>query len=263
SMLIIDDACQALLSRTAEGRVGLRPGVIGVASFGRGKALCGTGGGAVLWPEERQDCSLHHEVLEHVQACSPALRGSLADCLRSALFWILENPLLYTIPANMPFLKLGGTFPEFGFRRGGISSVQLYQALAQLIDAEERAAGLRGKVKLWAEALSSLKIIHPFTERGFDFDGMISPIRYPVLFPNNEIRDHAFAAMQKAGLGVSKSYPAPLSGYEPLRQFILPNDCPQAEDVAARILTLPVHHYVRPEDIELGAKIIGNLPGVQ
>jgi dTDP-4-amino-4,6-dideoxygalactose transaminase len=48
---IVDDACQAALSDTPHGKVGARTGCYGVVSFGRGKALGGVGGGALLLPQ--------------------------------------------------------------------------------------------------------------------------------------------------------------------------------------------------------------------
>jgi perosamine synthetase len=269
--IIIDDACQALLSKRNGKQVGIRPNTYGVISFGRGKAICGVGGGAVIVPGKNAGEAAAGPTANRTVLSAEELRNLLINkvsgircavhCLYGFLSWCLERPWLYWLPAKLPFLGLGTTAPDFSFRGAAITESQLLHAYAQWKTRSIRAQCCVEKAKQWSELLSDTPLIQPFRERGFDFSGSVVPIRYPVIFPGAGLRDEVFGCLQKHGLGASCSYPKALDGYPELKEVLVESNFPVARSIAGRILTLPVHHYVQIKDIDRGAAMIKEILG--
>jgi dTDP-4-amino-4,6-dideoxygalactose transaminase len=70
-------------------------------------------------------------------------------------------------------------------------------------------------------------------------------LRLPVVFRDSAARDEAYEMLTAAGLGAGLMYPRPLAEHFPT----LGGPFPGADALAARLLTLPTHAYVREEDI--------------
>jgi perosamine synthetase len=77
-------------------------------------------------------------------------------------------------------------------------------------------------------------------------------VRLPVLVADEESRQALLCALDAAGIGATGSYPAAIVDIPELRGRLDPRDldCPSARAVAARIVTLPTHPYLRQSDIE-------------
>lgn len=246
--IIIDDGCQAALSLTPDGYVGSRRGCIGVLSFGRGKSLSGIGGGAVIIGS-----GISADLVQLVQERANTeifSRTSLlregGQWLKAILSWALAYPALYTIPASLPFLRLGETTFHRKLSHPPWANAMGYTALAVLSRSNELRRIQVQNARRWHEALKPLDLVEPFVERGYDFDGSTVPIRYPVLLPTGERRDRLLPKLGR--YGASRSYPA-----------VLPDLCPEmfgdlelsgARFVSQRILTLPVHEHVSEGDVE-------------
>ena len=259
---VIDDGCQSALSRTEEGWLGARLGTIGVLSFGRGKAICGTGGGALVFA---------HGTGPDAELISPA--GTMPDGIShssleitkqfvlSVAMWMLEHPLLYRIPASVPLLKLGATAPTLEFSCSSCLPLHAIQAVIQLKAREKTRDLLLARARQWHEQLRNTSrirpLIEPFIERGCTFAGSVVPIRYPVVFSDSHTRDMVWRRLQEQGLGASLSYPALLAEYPEISRGVVENPTPVAKNIAQRILTLPVHRYVRTSDIERGSRLFG------
>ena len=262
---IIDDACQSLLSRRGEFVVGAMPSTIGVASFGRGKAICGVGGGAILVPasgySQQADRLIDQAVAGDLRSMKPAAAGggfgaSMKDFIIGTLASLLERPELYSIPARLPFLKLGETEVKKDFPVGRPSMIAMLHALIQLQHAEKTSALLRANALSWADRLSGSTVIQPFLERGGKEDQGIVPIRYPIVFEKEEQCAVVLQALTDAGLGASGSYPETINNYPELRAYVLKSNIASSQTVAQRIITLPVHRGVKEADIDRAAAII-------
>jgi len=242
---IIDDACQAGLSYLRGERVGSR-GDAGVLSFGRGKAFPGPGGGAILLNSALEIDSLPAISRKHL----------FSQTAKMFLLWALQTPQLYRLPVSLPFLHLGQT--EFlkdlsrePSRRGASLS-----AFVQLGNSQSRSSVFTSNSYRWEEALAGLELRRVFNERHYSPGDRISPIRYPVIFPNKETRDRAWKEFQLEGLGATCSYPAALSDYPQLADSIVSSSDDGAKIIADTLLTLPVHRYVKQRDIERTVKIL-------
>jgi dTDP-4-amino-4,6-dideoxygalactose transaminase len=246
NLLIIDDGCQATLSKDDNCNVGVRPGTIGIFSFGRGKAFCGVGGGAIVNFSDTE--------------CPPSiinLSKEIIDLSKSVIFSLFENPYLYRFPSVVPFLHLGETKCEIEFSSEQMSTIQKIVAVAQLYEADSRTCIFHKNSELWCDQLKDLELILPVKVRARP-ELQISPIRFPVIFPSSKIRDKAYRQLRRCGLGASCSYPHILSDFMELKSHCINLDAPRAKDIATRIMTLPVHGYLQASDVTKTRDIIAS-----
>lgn len=230
---VVDDACQGGLSAEDGHRVGSRG--IGVLSFGRGKAYSGLGGGAVLGLSERETFR----------------RGGFWELQKLRLFEFFERPEHYAVPASLPFLGLGETKYEKSFSERGVSDAQIAAALVLLEDEGITRELLQRNASRWTTALAGLPVLSPSVIRATERSGRDQVlVRYPILLPDLAVRERAFERLNKLGLGVSRSYPAPLTDLCRGEKYFERRTLPGAREISRRILTLPVHRHVQESDIE-------------
>jgi perosamine synthetase len=230
---IIDDACQAALSFDGETRVGARS--IGVISFGRGKAVCGVGGGAIIGHKQS------HKV-------SPEKLESLVKLF---VYGILENPALYGIPASLPFLKLGETVFEPNYADSSLSIGKISTAYSALQNFENETALRIRNQELWVEHLKNLNVRLPIFERKSP-SAKPALTRFPVLIQDN--RDKVYSELAKAGAGASLSYPSTLDVL--CKGSVEGSGFKEASKIALQIITLPTHRYVTEADMIRSSEII-------
>jgi dTDP-4-amino-4,6-dideoxygalactose transaminase len=237
---IIDDACQAALSFTSRGeRLGSR-GLLGVLSFGRGKALCGIGGGVALGA--LADAA---QVADTSQLADRPL-----DLLKLQLASVLERPEFYFIPQNAPFLRLGETIYRPGYRHRSLSRVQLAAGVAQIQSEVETRRTLAANTARWLELLSDLPSVS--LPARYHQEGALT--RFPLLFSSEERREKLCQRLRN--LGASRSYNGALTEICHGESRLITRELRVAKSVARRLLTLPTHRYVTPEDMEKVREII-------
>ncbi len=241
---LIDDACQGAFSKDGEHFVGARQETVGVVSFGRGKAICSVGGGAVICSD--QQLELFEERYSFITK-KRSLCG-FRDLFKGILFWVFEKPVLYFFPAHLSFLGLGGAIYQERFSEKTMNTYQALSALTQLEEKSERQAIFLEHTKKWASLLRDLPVRQPYTKH-LDTQKAVL-IRYPIIFQSAAKREAAWNKLEKKGLGVSQSYPQALSSYAELQPHLISTHTPVAEEIASTILTLPVHRYVQMSDME-------------
>ena len=247
---IIEDAAQAAGALFENHKVGTI-GDIGILSLGRGKNICALGGGVILTDEETL-AELITEALEKYPKESVA--SDMASFVTGIALSFLLNPERYAIPSNLPFLNLGANIfnPNFKISRfpnlkGGIGR-KTFLCLDKYNQIRIQNARLlndslsgNGKLKIPKE----------------NHDGRCVYLRFPILFPTKETRDHVFQKLSQQRLGASLSYPTPLNRIIGFRKYLTDQDeCPGAQFVSDRILTLPTHPYVTENDIKKIASLI-------
>jgi len=229
--LVIEDAAQGSGCEWKGMPAGAH-GDLGILSFGRGKGVTGGKGGALLVNNAR----LIDAASAAWQAASGprALGGSLKELALLVAQWLFGRPSLYWIPAGMPFLGLGETIYKRPHPVGGISALAagVLSRTMPLVPAEvahrrEVAAGL-------AAAVSGAEFYQP--PEGWTAGWL----RFPLLAPT--------AAFREAGApGAMPGYPRALGD---LAEFGGRRQNPDeplsgARELAARLVTLPTHHFVR------------------
>jgi dTDP-4-amino-4,6-dideoxygalactose transaminase len=225
---IVDDAAQSFGADGPEGPIGAR-GALGILSFGRGKPLQALGGGAAVWCDPR---------LELPGAPSRPLR--IGHAVLRGLAWNLSlSSRVFPVLARIPFLRVGETRFDPGFRRGGIGDEDLVRCTGALrrfredcrrrLEIAERFAGdLRDRTGLRPLlALPGWRGAHS---------------RLGVLAADRATRDAVLRALEELGAGASGLYAASLDACAELRPHLAAAaPCRGAHALAERILTLPTH----------------------
>lgn len=247
---LIDDAAQALGARLGDRWAGTM-GDVGLFSLGRGKALGAVEGGLAV----TDSVEIAREIGAEVGALPPAgIVRSAALAGQMLAGAALLHPSLYRIPQSLPFLRLGETVfdPRFPLRRfSGLARSLfglLFDRMEAVCDARRRNAS-----QLEAALAGNKAFSPPVTLPGS------SPvfIRFPVLARDAQLRERALDALHAAGIGASGYYPAAICDIPELaRRPDPPAHCPRAEELSRRLLTLPSHPFVGPQDISRMGEIL-------
>ena len=250
--ILIDDACQAILSAEEGKHVGTR-GSVGVVSFGRGKALCGIGGGVVVIPSDGAGDEFDLLVRE---AC--VRRGYVSntlgydfckDMLIGFLMWLFEHPLLYGLPSSLPFLHLGETIVDLSYKAAPFTAGKATVAISQQRKAvrfvQQRLDITEYYDRCFAE---NIELALPRKMRALSRSQAVL-VRYPIVFSSSAFRDICWEKLSVQRLGASLSYPRAIGSYPELSQCkiaqsVIYNETPVADSVSKRIMTLPTHCHV-------------------
>jgi len=131
-----------------------------------------------------------------------------------------------------------------------MTAMQAALGLVQLRKLESFNAVRRRHAAVYDESLADLPVTLPYRDPRTDF----APHVYTVLLPDQiaPVRDEIVDALRAENVYISVCYPTPLYLTKLFRDT--PHDyppglCPVAENVAARCITLPVHHALAPDDV--------------
>ncbi|WP_136514431.1 DegT/DnrJ/EryC1/StrS family aminotransferase [Geomonas edaphica] len=234
---VVEDAAQAM-GGEARGRKLGTLGDVALFSLGRGKALSTVSGGVILTRSatlgaaiDRITKALPREGwCEGVAALSYAL--ALGALVRPGLFWL---------PKALPFLKLGETVYDPHFRMKRLGPFQAGLAVGW----REKLARLRASRLRNASFLERAGLAPPPGE-----DALVNLIRYPVLVEDVARRRHLIEKSEERGLGVGIAYPEAVTRIPELQGSMASGRAPQAEQVAERIVSLPIHPYLTRDDLE-------------
>lgn len=230
-------------------------GDVVIFSFGRGKPVCCMSGGAMLirpgvgnaGPEGRS-----------------GPRSALSLRVRSTMYNLLLHPRLYALLALLMGDRLGAT------RYVPLERIESSApSVARVFDS--------AVMNYWAAHRDSVRAV-------FDsLDGIVlensSALRWPVnlnaamcsrrlsrlplLVKRADLRDRLQSELVANGISAttmySRSLPEIVANYDGQKPD---HKIPNANELAAQLLTLPVHERMRQTDIELMQKVIGNVvPG--
>ena len=85
----------------------------------------------------------------------------------------------------------------------------------------------------------------------------VSMLRFPLILKSKEKRDRILAELRHKGLGATGMYPVPLNEQKGVPNHLFEGDLyPNAKRHSERILTLPLHEYVKMNDINLICGVI-------
>jgi dTDP-4-amino-4,6-dideoxygalactose transaminase len=238
-IVVVEDAAQAM-----GGQSGGRPlGTLGDVAFfslGRGKNLtCGTGGIILTG-----SLSIAEKIKAEYATLPEAPRGEVVqNWLEMMAMRFFIHPLLYWLPAGIPFLRLGETkfytnFPIF--RMDEVRAHQLYgweRRLAQV--NQERAARARWLI----EGLDlHRRGIRPITGKEAIY------LRLPVMLRDRETKEAVCRQSREVGAGMSPNYPATIQAIPELSGRITGLTYPGAQEIVDRLITLPTHEFVKEQD---------------
>jgi dTDP-4-amino-4,6-dideoxygalactose transaminase len=242
NILLVQDSAQALPGPEQ----GQWQGDFIILSFGRGKPVSLLNGGAVLF----RDATLGGALPTIATPRPASIYEILRYRIKVQLFNALIHPRLYWLPARLPFLGLGKTHfrPLASIRPasamlGRYLTVNISEHWNRSDAVQQRLSTMLAEVS--AGQLQDLSVAchrsgHP-----------PRLMRFPILAASAELRDRLFHALNEAGLGAAKMYPATLPNIQGLESIFAQDNgnYPQADSFAQRILTLPTHSQVREADL--------------
>jgi perosamine synthetase len=250
---VLEDAAQAFgnCSRKLGGNFGAL-GDLGVISFGRGKPLSLLHGGAVILNHPALKAEAE-EIYENLSS-QPRIRFLTSYTLLLLLYSVFFHPRTHWLPRAIPFLKLGETYYIEDFFAGRIGAgvlrfgERVHREYSEIRETRKRLAGYYTEMlKPYSKELAFL----PEADKEDD----VALLRYPIIFKEAAKRDLVLPALLRKGLGASGSYPVPLNELEGSASQIhnAQSGFPNAKAISQRIMTLPLHRYVREADIaEMG-----------
>lgn len=234
--IVVEDAAQGMGARRGGRPLGTL-GDVGFFSLGRGKNLTCHSGGVILTSDPEIAGRLRSRIARRE-------KGSRADLVRtifeSLFLAVFLRPSLYWLPSGIPFLELGVTKfvteiaegPLDPFRAGLLHNWQ--GRLERFNEQRTRAGrtyvellGLQGRLRLYS-------IDTPF-------------LRFPVYARDAETKREI--CLRGSRLGISPMYPDTIGNLDPVRRNSPSPDCERAATIAATLLTLPTHEYLREEDL--------------
>jgi dTDP-4-amino-4,6-dideoxygalactose transaminase len=207
-------------------------------SFGRGKGLTGSGGGALLVNEPAGAA-----VVQRLTQLPPA-GGNARALVTAAAQWLLGRPALYALPSGLPFLRLGDTVYRPPTAPRAMSRVSRAILGVTLTRADQEGAvrrahaarlhaALAGNKREWVPSISA--------------DAQAGYLRFPIVLPPSAL-ERARAARS---LGIMPGYPRPLAylpGFGSRAE--LPHGKPVgAEHLARHLFTLPTHSLLSERDL--------------
>lgn len=235
AVAIVEDAAQAM-GGNREGKLLGTLGDVGIFSLGRGKVLSTVEGGIILTGRDDLAQALGARVVK-----LPTY-GS-AQTLRLALYAlalsVLTHPWLFWLPKALPFLRLGETLfhPDFPLRR--LSGLQAGLARHWRVKLRGLQEQRRTAVEQWQASLAPAPV----------GAGQPKPLlRFPLLLASAEAARRMLDGGARCGLGIAPSYPDAVHRVPELAGQFTGQAFPAAEDVARRLVTLPVHGYLQPRD---------------
>jgi len=235
-IFVVEDSAQAFPASGGGGE-GVR-GDAEIFSFGRGKNItCGSGGLLLTSSEEIADAlGSRFKNLETESRISTV--RSLAELTLMKAFM---HPWLYWFPSSLPFLKLGETVYNENYsllkmnklRYGFVSDWKKRMRSANdmrslLGEKYKETLGVDRKQRIYADCIPYL--------------------RFPVYMKNSEAKFRILREYRH--LGISGMYPSSICAVSELSGLVETRSCPGSADIAARLVTLPTHHFVTGDIME-------------
>lgn len=235
---LIDDAAQAVGAVVA-GRPAGAGGAFGALSFGRGKGRTGGGGGALLAFNAEAA-----EALGRVAAGVTAGGSGWRSLVKLGGQWALGRPLLYGLPARLPWLGLGETRYHPAPPLRGIAGREAAIVLAGWDASAAEVVTRRRNAARWQAGLSGSDGLGCFVAPAGSEGGWL---RFPVRASGAMKRRLAEPALRRRG--VMPGYPSLLSDL-PLApgRLVAAGATPGARELVNSLFTLPTHRSVSDSD---------------
>lgn len=237
-IFVVEDAAQAMGAEWSGSKLG-SAGDAGLFSMGRGKAFSTVNGGIIVTDNDRIAVAIGKR-FDAIPVCGAL--DSLKLLIYALAMSLLIHPWIFWLPKSLPFLKLGETRfdPDFSIRR--LTSFQAGLAKGWI----NKIMVLKGTRAAIAEKITGYGIMSQY----FQKTAIPDLIRFPVLLTDTDAKRDILVKSDKMGLGIADGYPDTIDGIEKLSTLPEGAKFPAAKDVAERIVTLPVHPFVKDRDVK-------------
>lgn len=252
--ITVEDSAQAFGVSPDAAKLGTI-GDIGFYSFGRGKPLTMLGGAAIV--TNRTDCA---EKIEKYLAELPKnpLFVNVSSLAKVTLYSLFVHPYLYWIPNSLPFLRLGETKFVSQFETRSMCRYQAALGKILVFLSDSLNQGRARNSRFLIERLTHCTDNPSFFIPGDDFP--IPYLRLPVILVSPNLRERILSELVGKGIGATRMYGVALpriAGVSP--HLFEVAEYPNAEYIAARLLTLPVNSLVTQKDVETVIGVFENV----
>ena len=248
-VVVVEDAAQAMGGQSG-GRLLGTLGDVAFFSLGRGKNLtCGTGGVILA-----RSLPVAETIKAEYATLPEAPRGEVArNWLEMVIMRLFIHPLLYWLPAGLPFLRLGETTFDTDYPLYRMDEVRAHQLRGwerRLALANQERAARAG----WLiDGLDlSRRGIKPITGKEAIY------LRLPVMVRDREMKESVCRQSREVGAGMSPSYPATIQEIPELAGRLVSRKYAGAQEVVDRLVTLPTHQFVTEVDRLKIGRILGS-----
>ena len=247
---VVEDAAQAMGMKHGNRLAGTL-GDVSFFSLGRGKNItCGSGGIIVT------NCdSIARAIQTEYQKLTPEpLLGVLRNFCEVLAMRLLMDPRLYWLPSGLPFLGLGETkfYRDFPVHRMDRVRIGLLSSWQQRL--RESYAVRSEAAKMFYDHLPpNCKTIVPPT------GAKVFPNRLPVVMRSKRAKADLCAASKAKGLGISPLYPSAIPDIAELKGSFATDRFQGATRITDCLVTLPVHQFVNPNDVERICRLLEQL----
>jgi dTDP-4-amino-4,6-dideoxygalactose transaminase len=242
---VVEDAAQSL-GACLDGRPVGTLGDVGFLSLGRGKPLTAIDGGVIIVPRHGD---LATRLQRHAERLPRPPRVPWHVAVKAIGHALFLAPHRFAIAERMPFVKMGESKFSPVFDISGLSAFQAALAAATLDEQPAVTAMRRANAGVLLEALRDLpglETIQPVK------DAEPVYLRLPFRTSRPEAREQLCHRLTARRLGVSRMYPSAITAIPELQTHLATSvqPCPEAERVAASLMTLPTHPLIEPPDLE-------------
>ena len=251
-LFLVDDAAQAMGAEVG-GRYSGTWGDAGILSFDKGKNVSAIDGGVILTRDPRLAERLAATPLDAGRAAETASKlGKLAA------YVVLLHPTMYWLPNALPQSGLGVTRYTTDFPVAAMPAALAALAEAMLTRLAAFTESRRAHAAWLLRELAPCDGLRPIRA-----GAGTAPVylRCPLLARDGELRGRLLAALTRAGIGATASYPASLADVPDLQPHLAggPARATGGRAVAERILTLPTHPFVAARDLAVMRDVVGRV----
>lgn len=250
---VVEDCAQAAGATLNGQKVGTF-GDYAFFSLARGKGFTAYEGGIIVCQSEKHAALIQEQIEQSVRLRPLSELVTVAKLLGMALFF---HPRLYWFMRALP-LDWENEVYSMDFPLRGMGRFRKGVAQIVLGRLENTIEERKARTEYMQERLKGMDGIQLFRAPSGSCPA------YPwlgILFKEPPSRDEAYRRLRAAGLGPSRLFTRSLNYYGYLREIVPQERYPGAEYVAARLLTLPTHGYVRGEDMDRMINIVAECLG--
>lgn len=233
---VVDDAAQAFGGEQNGRKLGTR-GDAGIFSLGRGKAVSAGSGGVLVCDSDEIAIEVERD---YASVANQKFSKSIIDLAVVASTSLMIRPQLFWLPASIPQLGLGETrfYDLIEIRRlSGVSSGLMHGWQRRL----QSACVVRRRN---CELYRSIPLSCSYINRASG--GLL---RFPVLMNSAIDKAELMSSPLAPRLGFSSMYPSSTDEIPELARIVDHRTCPNASDVAKRLVSLPTHGYLSDREV--------------
>ncbi|OPY00826.1 MAG: L-glutamine:2-deoxy-scyllo-inosose aminotransferase [Syntrophorhabdus sp. PtaB.Bin184] len=244
AVFVLEDAAQAMGVRRGGKMLGTI-GDVGFFSLGRGKPVTCGSGGIIVTNSDAIGRAVDRELSS---LPLPGKARQAREYVKVAVMNLFIRPRLYSLPASLPFLHLGRTVFDTRFPVMRFSPMQAGLCATWRRRLETAASVRREQAGMLWRALDSARIAGDPLSAGY--------LRLPFMTESRERGQMICSTARERGLGITRMYPSPINEIPQIAHRFAGMAFPSARLVADRLVTLPLHRYVRDGDRDEMARLL-------